>query len=68
MELVTGLALLLTPLGVLMGLPQGVVGDALPLETIFKGIFWFLAMDGLTLTVLIAFPQISLSLPNLILY
>ena len=36
MELVTGLALLLTPLGVLMGLPQGVVGDA-PLMNHFTG-------------------------------
>ena len=46
---------------------KGVVGDAVPLETIFKGILWFLAMDILTLAVLIAYPEISLWLPTLLL-
>ena len=46
---------------------KGVVGDTIPLETIFKGIFWFLAMDIITLGILIAFPEISLWLPKLML-
>jgi len=43
---------------------KGVVGDKIPLEEIFKGCGWFLAMDILTLAILIAFPQITLFLPE----
>jgi TRAP-type C4-dicarboxylate transport system permease large subunit len=35
-----------------------------PLETIFRGILWFLAMDIVTLAILILWPEISLWLPN----
>jgi TRAP-type mannitol/chloroaromatic compound transport system permease large subunit len=45
---------------------KGVVGDAVKLETIFKGIMWFLAMDVVTLVLLIVFPQITLWLPDTI--
>jgi TRAP-type C4-dicarboxylate transport system permease large subunit len=41
-----------------------VVGDTVPLETIFRGILWFLAMDIVTLAILILWPEISLWLPN----
>jgi C4-dicarboxylate transporter DctM subunit len=41
-----------------------VVGDSIPLETIFKGCFWFLLCEIVIMTLLIAFPQISLWLPN----
>ena len=37
-----------------------------PLETIFKGILWFLVADLICVALLIAFPQISLFLPNLV--
>ena len=43
------------------------MGDPIPLETTFKGILWFLAMDILTLAILIAWPEISLWLPSMIL-
>ena len=49
-----------------MGILKGVDGDAVPLETIFKGILWFLAMDVFTLTVLIMWPEISLWLPKML--
>jgi tripartite ATP-independent transporter DctM subunit len=35
-----------------------------PLETIFKGAMWFLGCEAIILTLLIAFPGISLWLPN----
>ncbi len=57
------IGLITPPVGLNVYILKGVVGDSVPLETIFKGIFWFLAMDILTLGVLIAFPEISLWLP-----
>ncbi|MEE9276514.1 MAG: TRAP transporter large permease [bacterium] len=60
------IGLITPPVGLNVYILKGVVGDAVPLETIFKGIFWFLAMDVLTLALLILFPQISLWLPNLV--
>ena len=61
------IALITPPVGLNVYILKGVIGDAVPLETIFKGIFWFLAMDVFTLGILIAYPQISLWLPKLML-
>ena len=58
------IGLITAPIGLNVYILKGVVGDAIPLETIFKGIFWFLAMDVLTLGLLISFPEISLWLPR----
>lgn len=58
------IGLITPPVGLNVYILKGVVGDAVPLETIFKGILWFLAMDVVTLFLLIAFPQITLWLPN----
>ena len=61
------IGLITPPVGLNVYILKGVVGDAVPLETIFKGIMWFLAMDIVTLALLIAFPEISLWLPTLLL-
>lgn len=61
------IGLITPPVGLNVYILKGVVGNAVSLETIFKGILWFLAMDILTLAILIAFPQISLWLPSQIL-
>ena len=58
------IGLITPPVGLNVYVIKGVVGDAVPLETIFKGIAWFVAMDILTLAVLILFPQITMWLPN----
>ena len=58
------IGLITPPVGLNVYVLKGVVGDAVPLETIFKGIFWFLAMDIITLVVLIMYPEISLWLPK----
>ncbi|MFQ5829276.1 MAG: TRAP transporter large permease [Candidatus Methylomirabilia bacterium] len=58
------IGLITPPVGLNVYILKGVVGDAVPLESIFKGIVWFLAMDVVTLALLILFPQISLWLPS----
>jgi tripartite ATP-independent transporter DctM subunit len=59
------IGLLTPPVGFNVYVVKNVVGEAIPLETIFKGCFWFLACEVVIMTLLIAFPQISLFLPNL---
>ncbi|MPZ33894.1 MAG: TRAP transporter large permease subunit [Rhodospirillales bacterium] len=58
------IGLITPPVGLNVFILKGVVGDKVPLETIFKGILWFLLMDIFTLAILIAFPEISLWLPK----
>jgi TRAP-type mannitol/chloroaromatic compound transport system permease large subunit len=41
-----------------------VVGDSVPLHDIFRGCFWFLVCEVIIMTLLIAFPQLSLWLPQ----
>lgn len=55
------------PFGITVYVVKGVVGDAISLEDIFRGIWWFLLMEILTLAILFAFPQITLFLPNMML-
>ena len=57
------IGLITPPVGLNVYVLKGVVGDAVPLETIFKGICGS-AMDILTLVVLILYPEISLWLPQ----
>ena len=52
------------PVGLNVYIIKGVVGNTVPLETIFKGVFWFLLADIFTIGLLIAFPEITLMLPN----
>jgi len=58
------IGLITPPVGLNVYVLKSVVGDKVPLETIFKGIIWFLVMDVLTLALLILFPQITLFLPD----
>ncbi len=58
------IGLITPPVGLNVYVIKGVVGDSIPLETIFRGITWFVVMDILTLAILIAFPQITLLLPT----
>jgi TRAP-type mannitol/chloroaromatic compound transport system permease large subunit len=43
---------------------KSVVGDEIPLETIFRGVGWFLACEVVIVALLVGFPQISLYLPG----
>lgn len=53
------------PVGLNVYVIKGAVGDAVSLHSIFKGVAWFIMTDVVTLILLIAFPIISLYLPNL---
>jgi C4-dicarboxylate transporter, DctM subunit len=52
------------PFGITVYVVKGVVGNSVPLEEVFRGIWWFLAMEILTLLILIFFPVISTILPD----
>jgi TRAP-type C4-dicarboxylate transport system permease large subunit len=59
-----GIGLLTPPVGFNVYVVKNAVGDSIPLETIFRGCFWFLGCEVIIMTLLIAYPQISLWLPN----
>ncbi|WP_342741870.1 TRAP transporter large permease subunit [Thalassovita taeanensis] len=51
------------PVGLNVFVVKGIVGDAVPIHKIFQGVFWFVVMDFIVITLLIAFPEIILWLP-----
>ncbi|MEE8396750.1 MAG: TRAP transporter large permease subunit, partial [bacterium] len=58
------IGMLTPPVGFNVYVIKSVVGDEISLETIFRGVGWFLVCDAVIVALLIAFPQISLFLPN----
>ncbi|MEX2126705.1 MAG: TRAP transporter large permease [Xanthobacteraceae bacterium] len=58
------IGLLTPPVGFNVFVVKNAVGDSIPLESIFKGCLWFLGCEVIIMALLIAFPQISLFLPN----
>lgn len=58
------IGLLTPPVGFNAYVVKNVVGDAIPIETIFRGIGWFLACEAVIMFLILAFPQLSLWLPN----
>ena len=59
------IGLITPPIGLNVYMIKGALGDTVTLGTVFRGTFWFLAMDIVTLALIIAFPQIVLWLPSL---
>ncbi|OGA45025.1 MAG: C4-dicarboxylate ABC transporter [Betaproteobacteria bacterium RIFCSPLOWO2_12_FULL_63_13] len=59
------IGLMTPPVGLCVYAVKTIVGKEVPLETIFRGVSWFLATEVVVVTLLIAFPQISLYLPSL---
>lgn len=59
-----GISLLTPPVGFNLFVVASATNNSIPLETIFRGCTWFLACEVLIMTLLIAFPQISLWLPS----
>lgn len=59
------IGLMTPPVGFNVYIVKSVVGDDVPLGTIFKGVAWFLACEIVVVALLVAFPQISLFLPEL---
>jgi len=58
------IGLLTPPVGFNVYVVKNVVGDSVPLHDIFRGCFWFLVCEVIIMTLLIAFPQLSLWLPQ----
>jgi len=58
------IGLLTPPVGLNAYIVKGVVGDAVPLGTIFKGLGWFLVCEAVIMALLLGFPDISLYLPS----
>lgn len=61
------IGLLTPPVGLNIFVVKSVLGDQIKIAEIFRGVTWFLAAEVVIMFLLIAFPQISLWLPNLML-
>tara|TARA_E500000318_G_scaffold86349_1_gene82766 strand:- start:19089 stop:20396 length:1308 start_codon:yes stop_codon:yes gene_type:complete len=59
------MALITPPVGLNVFVIKGIVGDAVPISLIFKGVMWFLAADVVVLIIMIAFPELVMFLPEL---
>jgi tripartite ATP-independent transporter DctM subunit len=59
-----GISLLTPPVGFNIYVVATATNNSIPLKTIYRGCYWFLACEVVIMTLLIAFPQISLWLPN----
>jgi tripartite ATP-independent transporter DctM subunit len=59
-----GIGLLTPPVGFNIYVVSAALNKTIPLNVIFRGAYWFLACEVVIMTLLIAFPQISLWLPN----
>lgn len=60
------IGLITPPVGLNIFVIQSTMKGAIPMPAIFRGVGWFIAMDLLTLVVLVAFPAITLWLPSLL--
>ncbi len=58
------IGLLTPPVGFNVYVVKSVVGEEISLETIFKGVSWFLLCEVVIMALLIGYPQISLYLPS----
>ena len=53
------------PVGMNVYVIKSVVGDKIELETIFKGVAWFLVCDVVVIALIVAYPGIALLLPGM---
>lgn len=58
------IGLVTPPVGLNVYVIKGALGELVSLQQIFRGIWWFIAMDITALVVIVAFPQLSLWLPG----
>jgi tripartite ATP-independent transporter DctM subunit len=59
------IGLLTPPVGLNVFAAKSLVGDEISLETIFKGVGWFLSAEVVVMTLLFAFPAVTLWLPRM---
>jgi len=58
------IGLLTPPVGINVYVVKQVAGDSVPLSTVFRGVGWFLACELFIMVLLVAYPALSLWLPN----
>lgn len=58
-----GISLLTPPVGFNIYVVASATNNEIPLRTIFRGCYWFLACEVVIMVLLIAFPQLSLWMP-----
>jgi TRAP-type mannitol/chloroaromatic compound transport system permease large subunit len=54
------------PVGLNVFVLKASIGDSVSLETIFRGIGWFLLMDLVAVAIMVVFPGFITWLPNLV--
>lgn len=59
-----GISLLTPPVGFNIYVVATATNNEIPLKVIYRGCYWFLATEIVIMTLLIAYPQISVWLPN----
>lgn len=59
------IGLVTPPIGLNVYVIKGALGDQVTLQEVFKGVGWFVAMDVLTLILIVLVPALSLMLPSL---
>lgn len=59
-----GISLLTPPVGFNIYVVATATNNEIPLKTIFRGCYWFLGAEVIIMTLLIAYPEISLWLPR----
>lgn len=59
------IGLITPPVGLNVYVMKSSLGDQVSLTQMFKGAFWFIAMDVITLALLVEFPSLTLFLPRL---
>jgi tripartite ATP-independent transporter DctM subunit len=59
-----GISLLTPPVGFNIYVVASATNNSIPLKTIYRGCYWFLGAEVVIMALLIAFPEISLWLPN----
>jgi len=60
------IGLVTPPVGLNVYVMKSALGSLIPLTTIFRGIAWFVVADMITLVLIIAFPMLTLILPQLL--
>ncbi len=61
------IGLVTPPVGLNVFVMKSSLGNLVTLSQVFRGVFWFIAIDLVTLAILIAFPEISTWLPSMML-
>jgi TRAP-type mannitol/chloroaromatic compound transport system permease large subunit len=59
-----GISLLTPPVGFNIHVVATAASNAIPLKMIYRGCYWFLGCEVVIMTLLIAFPELSLWLPE----